>query len=326
MSTLLGNYVTPVPAQQRVGPHWFAGSADAIYQSLNLIHDERPDYRRRLRRGPRLPDGLRPDGRRRTSSPAAVLTVAGDPPADRPGRPVRRHRGGGRRPRGSSAFREKPKDALRACRTRPTRSTPRWATTSSTPTRWSSAVTRDAERRGLASTTWAATSCPTSSPRGEADVYDFRDNDVPGTTDRDRDYWRDVGTLDSYFEAHMDLDLGPSGLQPLQLRVADLHRDRPVAAGEVRARLAGAARAAVDSMVSPGCVVSGRAGRELGASRPTCRCTPGRTSSDAVLMDDVDIGRHAVVRRRDPRQERRRRPRAPGSGWTPRRTAPVGST
>src|SRR5829696_404177 len=44
MSTLLGNYVTPVPAQQRLGPRWFAGSADAIYQSLNLINDETPDY------------------------------------------------------------------------------------------------------------------------------------------------------------------------------------------------------------------------------------------------------------------------------------------
>src|ERR671933_2852541 len=44
MSTLLGNYVTPVPAQQRLGPRWYAGSADAIYQSLNLVYDERPDY------------------------------------------------------------------------------------------------------------------------------------------------------------------------------------------------------------------------------------------------------------------------------------------
>ena len=43
MSTLLGNYVTPVPAQQRLGPHWYTGSADAIYQSLNLIYDEKPD-------------------------------------------------------------------------------------------------------------------------------------------------------------------------------------------------------------------------------------------------------------------------------------------
>src|ERR1700758_3449424 len=43
MSSLLGNYVTPVPAQQRLGPQWFTGSADAIYQSLNLINDENPD-------------------------------------------------------------------------------------------------------------------------------------------------------------------------------------------------------------------------------------------------------------------------------------------
>src|SRR5678816_2947161 len=43
MSQLLGNYVTPVPAQQRLGPRWYTGSADAIFQSLNLIYDERPD-------------------------------------------------------------------------------------------------------------------------------------------------------------------------------------------------------------------------------------------------------------------------------------------
>src|SRR3954453_10028551 len=44
MSTMLGNYVTPVPAQQRRGPHWFAGSADAIFQNLNLIDDEQPEH------------------------------------------------------------------------------------------------------------------------------------------------------------------------------------------------------------------------------------------------------------------------------------------
>src|SRR5690348_10529453 len=43
MSTLLGNYVASVPAQQRVGKHWYLGSADAIYQSLNLMHDDQPD-------------------------------------------------------------------------------------------------------------------------------------------------------------------------------------------------------------------------------------------------------------------------------------------
>src|SRR3954469_13362522 len=44
MSTLLGNFVTPVPAQQRLGPRWYQGSADAIFQSLNLIGDEQPEH------------------------------------------------------------------------------------------------------------------------------------------------------------------------------------------------------------------------------------------------------------------------------------------
>src|SRR5581483_9154015 len=43
LSTLLNNYVTPVPAQMRRGPHWFSGSADAIYQNVNIVNDENPD-------------------------------------------------------------------------------------------------------------------------------------------------------------------------------------------------------------------------------------------------------------------------------------------
>ena len=46
---------------------------------------------------------------------------------------------------------------------------------------------------------------PSFVDRGEGQVYDFTANEVPGSTDRDRDYWRDVGTIDAYYEAHMDL-------------------------------------------------------------------------------------------------------------------------
>ena len=63
LSPLLGNYVTPVPAQMRRGPRWFAGSADAIYQNFNLLNDERPGLRDRVRRRPHLPHGPAPDGR-----------------------------------------------------------------------------------------------------------------------------------------------------------------------------------------------------------------------------------------------------------------------
>src|SRR6266566_162684 len=44
LSAMLNNYVASVPAQMRRGPRWFAGSADAIFQNLNLVYDERPDY------------------------------------------------------------------------------------------------------------------------------------------------------------------------------------------------------------------------------------------------------------------------------------------
>ena len=67
MSSMLGNYVTPVPAQQRLGPRWFAGSADAIYQSLNLDVRRAAVVRRRVRRRPRLPHGRAPDARGSTS-------------------------------------------------------------------------------------------------------------------------------------------------------------------------------------------------------------------------------------------------------------------
>ena len=134
MSTLLGNYVTPVPAQQRVGKRWYLGSADAIYQSLNLLTDERPDivvvvgadhvYRMDFSQ---MVDAARRVGRR--------LHGGGDPAADRARRPVRGDR---RRPEVSRADPGVPGEAEgpgRACRTRPTRCSPRWATTSSTPTR-----------------------------------------------------------------------------------------------------------------------------------------------------------------------------------------------
>lgn len=42
-SPLLGNYVSPVPAQRRLGKHWYLGSADAIYQTINIIEDVQPD-------------------------------------------------------------------------------------------------------------------------------------------------------------------------------------------------------------------------------------------------------------------------------------------
>ena len=64
---------------------------------------------------------------------------------------------------------------------------------------------RPTPRTATPTTTWAATSSRAWSSEGDAHVYDFADNDVPGATERDRGYWRDVGTIDAYYDAHMDL-------------------------------------------------------------------------------------------------------------------------
>ena len=109
MSTLLGNYVPPVPAQQRVGKHWYLGSADAIYQSLNLMHDEQPDIvvvvgADHVYRMDFCADG-RPARRERSG-----VHGGRDPAADLPGRPVRRDR---RRARGAPRDPRVPREADR---------------------------------------------------------------------------------------------------------------------------------------------------------------------------------------------------------------------
>jgi glucose-1-phosphate adenylyltransferase len=132
--------------------------------------------------------------------------------------------------------------------------------------------------------------------RGTAHVYDFKDNDVPGHTDRDRGYWRDVGTLDSYFDAHMDLisvhpvfnlynfdwpiytDYGP---QP-PAKFVHGHGDR---IGE-----------ALSSAVSPGVVVSG-AQVNMSVLSPRVHVHSYATISESVLLDGVEVGRYAVIRR-----------------------------
>ena len=203
MSNLLGNYVTPVPAQQRVGKRWYLGSADAIYQSLNLLTDEQPDivvvvgadhvYRMDFSQmvadhvesgagctvaAIRQPIGL--------ADQFGVIDVdPGEPPedprvpreADRPGGPA----GLARRGAGEHG-------QLRLHRRRPAR--------------------RGHPRRRASSGSkhdMGGDIVPWFVDKSESSVYDYKDNEVPGATDRDRGYWRDVGTMRSYYEAHKDL-------------------------------------------------------------------------------------------------------------------------
>ncbi|MFI7078706.1 glucose-1-phosphate adenylyltransferase [Micromonospora sp. NPDC049903] len=292
MSTLLGNYVTPVPAQQRRGPWWFAGSADAIYQSFNLIYDEQPDYvivfgaDHIYRMDPRqmVEDHI---------ASGAGVTVAGirQPlhTADQFG--VIEVGEDGRRIR---AFREKPTDAVGL----PDAPDEIYASMGNyvfTTRALIEAVERDAEDK-TSKHDMGGSIIPMLVERGEANVYDFRDNEVPGSTDRDRGYWRDVGTLDSFYDAHMDLiNVHPVfNLYNFDWPIYTEQPPYPPAKfvhqwGERVGR-------AVASMVSPGAVISGSL-VENSIVSPKAKVHSWAHVDGAVLMEGVEIGRHAVVRR-----------------------------
>jgi glucose-1-phosphate adenylyltransferase len=127
-------------------------------------------------------------------------------------------------------------------------------------------------------------------------VYDFAANEVPGATDRDRGYWRDVGTLDAYFDAHMDLiSVHPIfNLYNMEWPILTWHEPLPPAkfvfADEDRMGRA------LDSMVCAGVVISGGSVRRSVLS-PEVYVHSYADVEDSVLMHGVEVGRGAVVRR-----------------------------
>ncbi|MFF2536016.1 glucose-1-phosphate adenylyltransferase [Streptomyces cyaneofuscatus] len=285
MSSLLGNYVTPVPAQQRLGPRWYLGSADAILQSLNLVHDEQPDYiavfgadhvyrmdaRQMLERHIESGAGVTVAGikvPRAEASAFGVITPASD------GSRVER-------------FLEKPSDppGLSGDPTKVFASMGNYLFSTKVLV---DALHQDAEDENSVHD-MGGSILPMLTERGIAHVYDFDDNQVPGETRRERGYWRDVGSLDSYYEAHMDL----ISEQPL----FSLYNDRwPMythAGHQAPARFVSGGIAG-ESIVSPGCVIRGQVTGSV--LSPGVIVEQGAVVQGSVLHHGVRVGRGAVVR------------------------------
>jgi glucose-1-phosphate adenylyltransferase len=286
MSTLLGNYVTPVPAQQRRGPQWYAGSADAIYQSMNLINDANPDiivvfgadhvYRmdasQMVQAHLDTGAGVTVAGIRVPRKEAWQFGVikAGDDgvtidewlekPADPPG------------------LADSPEESFASM--------------------GNYVFTADALVDALEKDAANAESrhdmggdiIPMLVEQKQAAVYDFKRNVVPGATVRDRDYWRDVGTLDSYHDAHLDL----VAVEP----VFNLYNtDWPIFTSHPQ--LPGAKFVenafARDTIVCGGSIVSG-ANVDSSVIGSNVYVGGGAKVERSVIFDNVQIGRGAIVR------------------------------
>ncbi|MCR2811992.1 glucose-1-phosphate adenylyltransferase [Microbacterium sp. zg.Y1090] len=293
MSALLDSYVASVPAQQRLGKRWFSGSADAILQSLNLINDEKPDivavvgadhvYRMDFRQmlEAHIASGLPATvaGIRQPISMAnqfGVIEVTDEDPTK------------------INRFLEKPQDPT-GLPDAPHEVLASMGNYIFNADALIAAVEADGESSS-SNHDMGGDIIPYFVDRGEAGVYDFKRNEVPGSNDRDRDYWRDVGTIDSFFDAHMDListlpvfnlynTAWPIHSQTVNSPPAKFVRDSVGRMGN-----------AIDSIVSLGSVLSGTH-LERSVVGPWALTGGGSTITDSVLFDHVDIGAGARVHR-----------------------------
>lgn len=292
MSALLDSYITSVPAQQRLGKRWFSGSADAILQSLNLINDEKPDivvvigadhvYRMDFRQ---MVEAHISSGAKATVAgirqPVALASQFGVIDADAETGRIRDFL---EKPSNPTGLADSPNEVL---------------VSMGNYVFDTDALVAAVEADGESATSghdMGGDIIPYFVERGEAGYYDMKQNDVPGSSPRDRSYWRDVGTIDSYFDAHMDLIS--------TLPIFNLYNTHwPIRTQSVNAPPAKFVRDAVgrignaiDSIVSLGSVLSGTH-LERSVVGPGTLAAGGSTITDAVLLDQVQVGAGARVHR-----------------------------
>lgn len=293
LSGMLGAYVASVPAQQRLGKRWFSGSADAILQSLNLLRDENPDivvvvgadhvYRMDFAQ---MIDAHIESGRGATVAairqPISLADQFGVIEVD------------DQDPTKIAAFREKPKDAKGLAES-PGEVLASMGNYVFDADLLMDAVIRDGDLP-TSKHDMGGDIIPDFVSRGDAGVYDLNRNQVPGSTERDKFYWRDVGTIDSFYEAHTDLisalpifnlynEAWPIYSQQLNSPPAKFVRDQRGASGT-----------AVDSIVSLGVVVIG-GNIERSVLGPWTKVWSGAYVSDSVIFERCVIGEGATVRR-----------------------------
>ena len=287
MSTLLGNYITPVPAQQRLGPRWYTGSADAILQNFNLIADEDPDhilvfgadhvYRmdpsQMFEQHEISGAGVTVAAIRMLRSEAhdfGVIELAED------GITIKQ-------------FHEKPSDPP-AMPGHPDLALVSMGNYIFKRDVMEEALILDSEdlesRHDI-----GGNIIPALTAAGQAKVYDFADNVVPGETDRDKGYWRDVGSIDAYYDAHMDL----VSIHP----IFNLYnREWPLLTNPPSMPPAkfSANGIAQDSIVGAGSIVAGGHLNRSVASYDV-HIGAGAFVDSSVLMPEVKIGDGAVIRK-----------------------------
>jgi glucose-1-phosphate adenylyltransferase len=280
LNALLDHYVIPVPAQQRLGPYWQAGSADAIHESLNLIDSEHPDVVVVAGADHVYRIDARQMIEQHLATGAGVTVSAIQVPRQAAASfGVIRTAPGGQR---IAAFEEKPAD---------TRGLPDRPFVSMGSYVFDCDVLVDAMRKDAADDesrhSLGADVMPRLVGEGAAYRYDFTANQVPG----DLGYWRELGTLDSYFQAHMDLCATDPEFTLANTKwpiLTHVHARPP-------ARFTGENGRALNSVICNDVIVSDGLVRDSVLS-PGVRVQAGSHVSRSVLLHNTQVGSGATVR------------------------------
>jgi glucose-1-phosphate adenylyltransferase len=127
-------------------------------------------------------------------------------------------------------------------------------------------------------------------------AYNFEANRIPGEAEDSAPYWRDVGTIDAYYEANMDLNHVKPELNLYNREWPVRSTSYPDPPAKFVFDEDNRRGEAIDSIVSGGCILSGGLVRKSVLGRGV-RVHTGAVVEGCVIMDNCDIGRHAKVQR-----------------------------
>ena len=295
LTSLLNEYVEIVPAQMRYGPKWFEGSADAIYQNLNIITDEEPEHTFVFGADHVYRMDVRQMLEYHTDN-EADLTVAAIPVprAEAMDFGIIEMAPDGR----MIGFVEKPKPGTE--KTMPGDDTRCLASMGNYLFRTDALVQEIVRDAGDAASAhdFGKSIVTSMHSRKRVFVYDFMNNKVPGQSEKERGYWRDVGSLDAYYQANMDLvDVNPIfSLYNFDWPIFTIRYNYPPAKFVFNNEKDRRVGHATDSLISEGCIVSGGHVHHSIVS-PRVRVNSYSYVEGCILFEDVTVGRHCKIRR-----------------------------
>ena len=293
LSPFLNQYVDLVPAQMRTGGSWYTGTADAVYQNIFHIHDENPDFVC-VFGGDHIYKMDVYQMLKYHKTKEADLTISAIPI------PIEEAHEFGIIEVDENwkltGFIEKPQTKPKAMPNNPNMCLASMGNYIFNKDILLNALEEDAKIKE-SNHDFGKNVIPMLLKQGKkVFIYNFCENTFPGMTEQEKGYWRDVGCIDAYWQANMDLlDYKPElNLYSKEWPLRTFNYNYPPAkfVWEENDRIG----MATNSMVSEGCIVSGGTISRCVLS-PEVRINSYSSVSDSILMENVNVGRYSIIRK-----------------------------